>query len=345
MNENQENNLQNSVGSPTPVEPVTTPVEPTPVDSAPVSSAPVETPTPVETPAPAMESTPVQPVQPVVEPAPNVAPAPEVKKKGMNPIILILLILAVIGGVVYGLYTYTDILPVGKKASSNDTTTTTTVTLESTLAYKSFNDFITAAKTECEKDKYCGEHLLINTDTTFVKIKEDMDNKCKADGDSVSFELNGNTVEYTCKKDDSEAALNDSTTTYWYSEVTINKTFKYNYGTYTTSIPGELHTNGKNYISLDNSQGVDVDHLYILDSTGKELYKNFNYVTNIKFDSTSKEYEDIAGLTKNNVLYFVDTVNEPSVDVKNTCTLKYIDFFKSDVKVESTGFTSDCYVE
>lgn len=385
MNENQENNLNSvtpEVSNTEPVEPVVTPTpapveeptpvespapvaEPTPVESqAPVAEltptpvetpSPVAAPTPVETPAPVAEPIPVQPVQSVVEPAPNVAPVvnsapvsePVIAAKKSNPVVVVLLILVLIGVCGYGLYKYTDIFKPKTKNGGTTVTTTTTSAVNSNLAFKSFEDFVSVAKAECIKDGYCGEDLLLNLDKTFTKIEPDMNNKCTEEGKSVSFELNNNKIEYVCKKDTSEIALDElyNDKIYWYSEVTLNNTFKYNYGTFTTSIPGELHSNGKYYIDFDNSQGVDVDHMVIYDSNQKELYKNYNVVSDVKFNKGDENYTDIASLTKDNILYFVDVDDEPTRDVSTTCNLKYIDFNKSEIKVEKTGFTSICFVE
>ena len=360
MNENQDNNLQNSVENSTPIEPVEMP---TPVET----QAPIDEAAPVETKAPIDEPTPVAPT-PVVEPTPVVTPTPAEtpvaqpvaspvsptpvtppkNEKKSNPVLVVLLIIALLAVIGYGVYSYTDILKPKANNGGNDTTTTTTTSaVSSNLAFKSFEDFISVAKAECTKDGYCGEHLLLNLDKTFTKIEPDMDNKCTEEGKSVSFELNNNKIEYVCKKDTSEVALdglyNDKI--YWYSEVTLNNTFKYNYGTFTTSIPGELHSNGKYYIDFDNSQGVDVDHMVIYDSNQKELYKNYNVVGDLKFNKGDEDYTSIASLTKDNILYFVDVDDEPTRDVSTTCNLKYIDFNKSEIKVEKTGFTSICFVE
>ena len=168
MNENQENNL-NGV---TPEVSNTEPVEPA------VTS---ELAAPAETPAPVVEPTPVQPVQPVVAPSPNVAPAPEVKKKGMNPIILVLLILAIIGGVVYGLHTYTDILPVGKKASGNDTTTTTT---EATTTAVASNEKTLTIKDEI--NEYYVSTLILKNNKIYGIFNDE--NNAKSKDDSIDVD-------------------------------------------------------------------------------------------------------------------------------------------------------------
>ena len=195
MNENQENNLngtntettnsveQPSVVTPAPADTVSQPASAEPVTSV-ESQATVAEPTPVETPAPVVEPTPVQPVQPVVAPAPNVAPAPEVKKKGMNPIILVLLILAIIGGVVYGLSTYTDILPVGKKASGNDTTTTSTTTTTTTAVAS--NEKTLTIKDEI--NEYYVSTLILKNNKIYGIFNDENNAKSKDDSIDVDGE-------------------------------------------------------------------------------------------------------------------------------------------------------------
>lgn len=196
MNEEQ-NNLTNSVESTTPVQPVETPAEvppmvetpapvakPAPVAEPIAEAAPAAPEAPVVEPAPAVTPevapTPVAPaqdvvtpVQPVVNAAPEVAPAPEVKKKGMNPIILVLLILALIGGVVYGLYTYTDILPVGKKTSNDTTTTTTTTTVAKKAEEIEFKEEGLYASKAYILDNNL--YLVLNTDYATLLTGEDKD--------------------------------------------------------------------------------------------------------------------------------------------------------------------------
>ena len=195
MNENQENNLngtntettnsveQPSVVTPAPADTVSQPASAEPVTSV-ESQATVAEPTPVETPAPVVEPTPVQPVQPVVAPAPNVAPAPEVKKKGMNPIILVLLIIAIIGGVVYGLHTYTDILPVGKKASGNDTTTTSTTTTTTTAVAS--NEKTLTIKDEI--NEYYVSTLILKNNKIYGIFNDENNAKSKDDSIDVDGE-------------------------------------------------------------------------------------------------------------------------------------------------------------
>ncbi len=198
MNEEQ-NNLTNNVEPTTPVQPVETPaaapVPPMVETPAPVAApvaAPVETPvvesapaeTPVVEPTPVVEAAPVEPVAPVtpevntpvapvVNAAPEVAPAPEVKKKGMNPIILILLILALIGGTGYGLYTYTDIFTGNKNTSDNTVTTTTTTAVVKKAEEIDFEEEELYASKAYILDNNL--YLVLNTDYATLLTGEDKD--------------------------------------------------------------------------------------------------------------------------------------------------------------------------
>ena len=355
MNENQENNL-NGVNTEMPN---TNPVEPT---STPEPVPPVAEPAPIETPvAPVAEPVPTEaPVTPVSEPTqPTVEPVqpsevnvtnsvppvtPEPGKKKSSALLVCLLVVILLGVVCYGLYAYTDIFK-SKTNKDSNTTTTTTITAENTLAFKSFKDFLTASEEERQKISTTG--LLVSVDDSFIELNPDMENKCNEDGDKVSFDLKGNTIEYTCQRFeyDEEEQTHSGTPYYWTSEVTVNKVFKFDSSTYITQIADDFYTNGKYYIVLGNSMSTETDHITIYSSTDNELYKNFNFVTDLRFDSTDTNYESFVGIIKNNVLYFVDIENEESTDTKNTCKLNYIDLSKDEIKVESTGFTSDCYVD
>ena len=357
MNEEQ-NNLTNSVQPTTPVQPVETPAEVPPMVETP---APVAEPTPVAEPiaepapapveAPVVEPAPavtpevapapvapaqdvVTPVAPAVNAAPEVAPAPEVKKKGMNPIILVLLILALIGGVVYGLYTYTDILPVGKKASSNDTTTTTTTTTTAAtkeLYFKSFDEYKSFMSSKAsEKTDF------FDLTNDFTELNFDLGNQCKADGQDVSLTIGSNTVSYKCKLEEENNPIAEAAV--YSAEVTVNDKVKFNVESFTECVSTSYYTNGKYYLIIKTQEcAVGNDAFTIVDSEGKELVKDVYYTDYLKENETDTNNYLLRLVNNNNTLYFVSVGAEGNT----TCTLKYVDL-DGEITVKDTSNSLAC---
>ena len=346
---NEENNLNNVtsvVPTPTPVENPTSAPAPVEIPAA----APVETPAPVEAPvAPVqtpVEPTPVapqpvtpSPAQPTVNVTQVVNPAPFVEStnggKKSNPIAVVLLIIALIGIIVYGLYQYTDILKPKDKTSKETTTTTTSSTTKaaSKELIKTLDEYLTIAKATDSKE------LIINYSSALTYLDFDMANKCTADGANVSFNIGENKVEYSCKSEYDQAVCDN----YWSTTVKVNDKFTKQYSSCNECASIGTFNNKNMYIDITQEScglSMDMNHIKLYDANGT-LIIDTTYSTyySVKSDYSDQVY--IKPVVKNNILYFLNG-NATTGGTTTTCNLKYIDLNSSTPKVEDAGVSASC---
>ncbi len=350
MNENQENNLnsvntevtntnpveQPTVATPEVVEPVqpmaSEPVQPVP----PVVETPVAPVEPVETPTPAEVVQTVTPVEPAVNPAPSAAVTPNKKKS--NVIVVILLVIVLLGVCGYGVYTYTDLLKPKDKTNENKTTTTTTTTtaVVNKLAFTSVDEYVAAAKVNDDE-----KSLIVDTANVLTVLDFDMDNKCAATGDAVSFEIGGNKVEYTCKAEYDEAICDN----YWSTTIKVNDKFIKEYQSCTECSYNKTFTNKNVYVDMFEEECVLSalhNHIKLYDQNGTAAGET-DY--SISF-STKEDFSDqimIKPVVKDKKLYFLHC--EETQGINGTCTLKYIDLDASNPTIVDSGISTSCTID
>ena len=362
MNENQDNNLQNSVENSTPIEPVEmpTPIEAqTPIDEAtPVESqAPVVEPTPVA-PTSVVEPTPVQPVQPVVEPAPVVTPTPvetpiaqpvtspvnpapvtpPTNEKKSNPVLVVLLIIALLAVIGYGVYSYTDILKPKNNSKGNSTTTTTTTTSSmSDYAFASVNEYVTfMAKHKDDRTNF------IQETSDFSLLDFDLENKCTADGDKVEFKIGAVNINYVCEDRGYVGAIEKNA---WDANVNIDNKVTIKSTSYSGVETQEVYTSGNYYLVIDiveSSIGNDKFTLY--DSNGNVVLKDIKYTDHfIKDKSENSDITLLKLINDENILYFVSVDTDKPVD-ETVCRLKAVNLNGSaKPEINEIGSGTSCY--
>ena len=333
MNEEQ-NNLTNSTESTTTVQPTETT---TPVAENPESVN-----------EPAQEVSAAQTAEPTSVVTPEVAPAPETKKKGMNPIILVLLILAVLAGIGYGLYTYTDIFKPKKNNNAGTTTTTTTTTAVATAAdgefpITSFEDYIAIVKKNTKNtgdDNSVSSFELIDLDNKTLKIDYDMDNKCVNDGDKVTIPVGSTNVEYTCKRIVDEDSA-EETLSYWNIEVGIKDTFKTSKTGWSTCQGFIDFTDGKNVFEFVTSCGMGGTSFTLSKIDNESKLKLEKYEAYL-IDKDPSKFSSTPAIIKDNTLYFVEA-DSAQDDTVTTCRIKSVDLTADTFTKNDLGLTTECY--
>lgn len=321
MNENE-----NNVGIPTPVQP-----EPTPV----------EMPTPVETPT-SVENVPTEPVAaaPVEEPAPAPTPAsvetptPE-KKPAMNPVIAVLFVIAVIGGVVYGLYTYTDLFK-GKTKTESNTTTTTTTSVVSSTELKSLDDYITFMNKH-KNDKT----VFIQETDDFEKMDFAIGTKCTKDGEKVEFKIGASNISYTCEDKGYDEVAQD---TVYDAKVNIDNKLTIEDSSFTECSLHYVYTNGNYYLEITTEEcSIGINKFTLYDYNGNVVVKDVEYNDHFMANKDVSDYPILKLVDIDNVLYFM-SVDSRDSDENTTCRFKSIDLNgKTTPEIKEMGTGTSCY--
>ena len=331
----KEENIFNTVQEPTPVEQPVAPVQPT------------ETVQPVE-----QFQAPVEP-QPVQQPMQDVNFNPQPPKKSPAKTILILLLTAVIiGGASFGGYKYYS-STIENKTKGNDVTETTTTTEETTttttakktelLEFKTMDDYLTFVARNKSKTM---DLYLIAMDNNFFNVDYAVEEKCKNDGDKISFEKNGLKIDYTCvKPTDIEVHGGHEE---WETTVNVNGKYKLDINTASTCTNWHYFSNGKYFINVTAGCGMDVPIKLELESENNDKIYVGEIITNYVKEKNPDDfkYESSTAVSKDNVIYFVTQASvqpeKGSESEMTTCNLKYIDLNSEKPEVVDTRVSAPC---
>ena len=330
-----------------PVEPVI-PVQPTEQPVQPVMQTPVEPVTPVQS----VIQTPVepQPVQPVIQDV-NFNPQPP-KKSPAKTILILLLTAIVIGGASYGGYQYYS-STIENKTKGNDVTETTTTTESTTttttkkvvklLDLNSIDAYINYVKSSNVKEERIS---VINQNSTFYDINYDLENKCKTEGQEVSFKVKEDTIKYTCKldteycRDGTDNCTGDNTKE-WEADVVVNDKYKIKKSTFTTCVSWKNMTNKKYFLNFEHGCAVGASSFRLESVDNKTIFDGkyeYHYINN----SSYEKQINTPMIIKDDVIYFIDAVEVPE-DTMSTCKVKAIDLNKDEPTVQELSPAEPCY--
>ena len=320
MNEGNLNNENNSVQPEVNVQP-----------TEPVVSVTTE---PVQQPV-----QPVAPAQPVQQPPLQSVVAEQPKKKSMLPVVLIILLLLVIAGCLVYYFFLKD--KISLPGSNNNTTTQSSKLLD----IKSIDDYkkiVQDKEYDPEEDNYNGVLLL---DDSFYVLNFDIYNKCKNDGDKVSFNIKNSKIEYTCKYDEDVCEFGEcEDQDEWRADITVNDKHKIGYSTYTTCGHSTYFTNGKYYLEAGMGCTIGMSDMKLSSESNDTITKG-NYEM-YYFKSTNEAHDDEGTptpiLIKDNIVYYIKADNSEE-DGETTCRVKYVDFNKDKVEVKDMNIAEKCY--
>ncbi len=305
------------------------------------NTSPVEPVQPVETPVPETSAS-VEPVQ-STENSTTVDITPNNKK--LNPIVVIILILILIGLCGYRLYQYTDIFKGKVKKTDNEVTTTTTVlsnNADGEFPITSFEDYVAIVKKNTKDINSDDDQMpeLIDLDNKTYYIDYDFDNKCKNDGDKISFTVGSANIEYTCKKMINDEIV-DEEVLYWNIDITINDSLKSSKIGWSTC-EGSIHyTDGKNLLEIITSCGTGGGTSFTLSKMNNTSLKIKKYEGNL-VSKDGRNYDKTPILIKDNTLYFIEA-DEVKEDNPTTCRIKSVDLNSDSYTKNDLGLTTDCF--
>ena len=293
----------------------------------------------------APEATPVatQITEPQIDPSfgtnvPNpVQPVPEpTKKKSKLPIVLVVLVILAIGG--FACWKF--LLPMLNEKTTNQTTTTTestTTTTSNVLDIKSIDDYIKIVKDAGYSPDKSYPLLL---DDTFYDIQYNLNDRCHADGDEVSYTIKDSKVSYKCVMD--EISFDPSWGgNEWTADITVNDKYKIHKETMTTCLSWRNYTNGKYYMNFTHGCEVGTTDFDIEDENNNKIRSGKYEATYITKGETDYNYEDTPVIVKDNKVYFI-TADEAEEETETTCRVIYIDLNKETPEFVDMNVTGKC---
>ena len=285
-----------------------------------------------------VEALPTNPLE--ATPAPVVEPP---KRKSKLPIILIVIILLALGGYLCWMY----LLPMIDKKEDNNTTTTSTTETTTTiteittkvpemLSIKSFDDYVSIVNNSVYEER-SGVILL---DNSFHKLDFALKDKCKNDGDKISFEDKGTKIEYTCEKDAENSTAEE---TAWVAEVNINGTNKVNSMTGSSCESWYNYTDNKSYIKVTQGCSIGDSYFKVENSSKTKLFDGkYEPYTITTYDGATTNQLKTPMLIKDSVLYFVEA-DKVASETKTICRVKYMRLDEANPQKVDMGVTKECY--
>ena len=154
------------------------------------------------------------------------------------------------------------------------------------LEFKTMDDYLRYVARNKSKTM---DLYLIAMDNKFFNVDYAVEEKCKNDGDRISFEENGLKIDYTCvKPTDIEVHGGHEE---WETTVTVNSKYKLDINTASTCTNWHYFSNGKYFIRITAGCGMDIPIKMELESENNEKIYVGEIISNYVKTPNASDYK------------------------------------------------------